>query len=147
MATAEKKFGEETFQTRHLPPTEAQRLLLRISKLAGPLITEVIAAIASLNPDQQARDSQAIIAFGKFLTDVDADEAEQLVHYLISQVKIKNVQHGYYEDIVFDVHFADNLIRAWQVAWWVLEVNYRSFYSAVGESGLFRATLSSAKVS
>lgn len=140
--SAERKIGTATFKAAKLPPRDAQRLLLRIGKIVGPGLTRLVAALKG--EDEGERDTAAVEVIAEMIAKADIDEADSLLVYLCSKAMIK--EEGLpYVDVVFDHHFQDDLMQAWQVAYFVLEVNFRDFFGAAAKSGLAKGMLSSAR--
>lgn len=130
---AERKIGKDTFRVAKMGARASQRLLLRIGKLLGPGIETFATAVASTD-----RERSAIQAIGGMLAKASPEEADALLVDLCSeaQINVQGTSAGQYEPVVFDHHLDHDLIQAWQVAGFVLEVNFRDFFGALAGTGL-----------
>lgn len=123
---AEKTISGQTYRTDKLPATEAVRLLARISKLLGPALGELEGAIRA--GDDTSRSTAGLRALSSMLEHADVDEVVNMVTDVVGCVSVK--VNGRYEPCVLDHHFDGDLVSAFKVVGWVLEVNYRDFFGA-----------------
>lgn len=140
--SAERTIGNATFKAAKLPPRDAQRLLLRMGKIVGPGLTRLVTALKK--EDEAERDAVAVEVIAEMIAKADVDEADDLLVYLCTKAMIKE-DNLPYVDVVFDHHFQNDLMQAWQVAYFVLEVNFRDFFGAAAKSGLAKGVLSSTR--
>jgi hypothetical protein len=135
---AERKIGSATFKAEKLPARDSQKLLLRVGKMIGPGLSNLVAAMQL--PDEEGRDAAAVKVVSDMIAGVSIEEADDLLVYLCSQALIKEDKKDY-EEVVFDHHLGDDLALAWQVAYFVLEANFRDFFGAAAKSGLGKALM------
>lgn len=128
----EQKIDDVTIRCEKLPAREAQRLLLRLGKVLGPALDGIALLRSGVDEESTERVMAAII--NDVLAQADVDEADSLITQLVESAQIKTTSAGGYEAIVFDHHFQDNLAGAWQVAGFVLKVNFADFFTAAGRS-------------
>lgn len=138
---AEKKIGKETFRVDKMGARDAQRLLLRIGKMLGPGIEAFASAVTSTD-----RETGALQAIGGMLTRADPAEADALLVDLCqsASINVEGMPKGQYDPVIFDHHMDADLMQAWQLAAFVLEVNFRDFFSAAAATGLGKAVVKSA---
>lgn len=138
---AEKKIGKDTFRVSKMGAREAQRLLIRIGKMLGPGLEAFTQAIATVD-----RERSAMHAISGILSKADPEEVDALLVDLCQQasINVHGAAAGQYDQVVFDHHLDHDLLMAWQVAGFVLEVNFRDFFAAAAETGLGKAVTRSA---
>lgn len=140
---AEKKIGQDTYRVQKVGAREQQRMLLRLGRLLGPAITAFTDAIAS----EGDRERGALSAVGGMLTNANPDEAEQLLVDIcqMAQVNTAGMPAGQYEPIIFDHHMDGlPLQTCWEVAGFVLEVNFRDFFDAAVSTPVGKAVRTAA---
>lgn len=120
---AEKKIGTRTFRAEKMPATEATRNLVRLTKIVGP---GMAALTQALTQDEAKRDGAALEAIAAVLMNSDADTLTAFVVEMAEKAQVKE-NGGSYESVIYDMHF-DDLLEAFQVAAFVLQVNYASFF-------------------
>ena len=140
---AEKKIGNLDFRCERFGARQQQRLLLRLGKLFGSAIADLQRAVVK-EGDEAERDAAALEVLGRLFSQGDIDEADALVVELSEAAQVRE-PNGTWEPIVFDHHFQGELLTGWQVAYFVIEVNFRGFFDAAARSGLGAAILSSAR--
>lgn len=126
---AEKRIGDRTFRAEKLPARAALNLQLRLAKVLGPAFAR-LAEIVKIE-DEAERDARTLEALGSFLAATDADEVERLVVELSEKARVSVGTGGAYEPVIFDHHFSDDLLTAWQVAMFVVQVNFADFFGGV----------------
>jgi hypothetical protein len=114
---AEKRFGSDTFRVQKLDAEGAMRLLLRTTKMFGPA-SKVLSALGET--DKAKAESMSVAAIAEFVGKLDEDEAISYVRDLISMCQCNG------QPAVFGVD-PQELGDVFQVAWWVLEVQFKDF--------------------
>ena len=132
---AEEIIAGREFRCEKLPASEALKLLGRVLKVAGPAIGAVQGALAS--GSEADRDATLVKALGDLAAGADMDSAVRLVVDLSSLSAVR--VNGAFEPVVFDHHFAANLLDAFKVAAFVLRVQFGDFFAA-GMAAASRAT-------
>lgn len=114
---AEKKFGRDTYRCDKLDAEQGLRLLVRTTKILGPA-SGVISALSESN--EAKADAMSIQAIGDFVAKLDEEGTVSFVKELIGHCRCNG------EPAVFGVTPQD-LGEALQIAFWVLEVQFRDF--------------------
>jgi hypothetical protein len=114
---AEKKFGSDTYRCDKLDAEGAMRLLLRTTKMFGPA-SKVLSALTAT--DKSKVEAMSVAAIAEFVGKLDEDEAVAYVKDLICLCRCNG------EPAIFGVTPQD-LGEVFQVAFWVLEVQFRDF--------------------
>ena len=120
---AEKKIGSRTFRAEKMPATEATRNLVVLTKIVGPGMAALTKALSQAEGE---RDSAALEAVAAILMNSNADDLTQFVVSMAERAQVKE-NGGSYESVIYDLHF-DDLLEAFQVVAFVLQVNYAGFF-------------------
>lgn len=131
---AEKTFGSDTYRCDKLSADGAMRLLIRTSKLFGPA-SPVLASLAET--DKARMESTSLAAIAEFVSKLDEEEAVTFVKDLIQLCRCNG------EKAIFGVTPMD-LGETFQVAFWVLEVQFRDFLGGSPVGKPLRRALSGA---
>src|SRR5690606_18774890 len=93
--------------------------LVRLTKIIGPAMPALAGAVAGdVGP-------QALSAVASTLMKADADDLTSFIVEIAEKAEVK--ESAVYERVIYDVHF-DDLLEAFQVVAFVLQVNYRDFF-------------------
>lgn len=117
---AEKKFGSDTYRCDKVDAETGIRLLIRTSKMFGPASAVMIALTEK---DKAKAESMSMSAIAEFIGKLDEDDAIAYVKDLIGMCRCNGVP------AVFGVTPQD-IGEIFQVAYWVLEVQFRDFLGA-----------------
>lgn len=115
----EQKIGSRTFRAEKMPATEATRNLVRLTKIIGPAMPAFAGAVAG------EIGTTALTAASAALMKADADDLTSFLVEIAEKAEVK--ENAAYERVIYDVHF-DDLLEAFQVVAFVLQVNYRDFF-------------------
>lgn len=115
----EQKIGNRTFRAEKIPATEATRNLIRLTKIIGPAMPALAGAVAG------DIGTKALEAIAQALMQADDKELTSFIIEMAEKAEVK--EDGGYISVIYDVHF-DNLLEAFQVVAFVLQVNYRDFF-------------------
>ncbi len=138
----ERKIGNETFRVEKLPSTEGLKLLVRVTKILGPALRHLDRAF---DANEGTRDGAALSAFAAIIETTDAQEFQDLVVSSAERAQIKT--GGRYEDVIFDIHFQGDLLKAFQVVIFVMEVQFKSFFDAARSNPLLAKIIASRQTS
>lgn len=142
-----KTIGSNEYSVTPLPTTQAIRLKSRLLKLVGPTISQAMSAvdikegesILDANVDGSALGS----AVESLFTRLDEDTVLNLVKELIRPVQVvtadaagEKVVLDFNKDTYFDTFFSGRLDEMYKVVFFVLEVNYKSFFGGEGIGSL-----------
>lgn len=119
---AEKKIGSRTFRTEKMAAVEGTTLMFRLGKAAAPLLDN-----PELLRGTELQDAAAIASIVKFLSSISPEEATYLIVTFCEKAQVKQ-EGGTFEPVVYDAHFANDLLEAFQVAAFVIQVNYADFF-------------------
>lgn len=119
----EKKIGTRTYRAEKMPATAATRNLIRLTKIVGPGLSKLQSALTGDG------GSSALAAVSDVLSESGADDLTAFIVEIAEAAQVKE-NGGSYDQVIYDLHFADNLIEAFQVVAFVLQVNYRDFFGA-----------------
>lgn len=120
---ADKKIGSHTYRVEKMPATEATRNLIRLTKLVGPGISKLSAVMSK---SEDVRDAAALVAIVDILMGSDADDLTKFLVEIAEKAEVKD--GGGYMSVIYDIHPAD-LVEAFQLVAFVLQVNYRDFFA------------------
>lgn len=148
----EKKIGSRTFRANKLPATTAVDLMFRLGKIVGPAlgslatmsVTELKTTGANIvsmpKPDDSNEDGLAAAAsaaqrervlsvVGNLFGQLEPATSQKLLVELCEHAQVQMPQ-GNYDQIIFDAVFSDNILDAFQVAAFVVQVNFGDFLAA-----------------
>lgn len=139
---AEKVIGGETFKVEKLAATTGLSLLTRLTKILGPGLRHLNEAF---DADEGKRDAAALVAMADIVATIDEQQFQLLIIQVteFAAIRVNNA----YEPVIFDHHFQDDLLKAFQVFVFVLEVNYKSFFGGLTGSAVGKRILGSPKSS
>lgn len=107
---------------------------LKLFKIFGPSLAKIIGTFKDGVANMIDSDVDFDIiseAFEGILSKLDEHEFTSLISLLMSSVTVNDQAMS--DDDDFDLLFAGNLISFYKISWFVLEVNYGSFF---GEKGI-----------
>lgn len=134
--SAERKIGGALCRAEPLEATEALRLLLRTFRIIGPGVAHLD---RMLSADEDERDAAAIMALSAIM--LATDEAE-LAAFIIKTVETAQMRiNGVYDDVLFDIHLGGDLVLAFKVFAFVLEVNFGGLFETARSSPLIGRVL------
>lgn len=133
---AERKINNDTFKVEKLAATASLSLLVRLTKILGP-------GLAALNnvfdADEGKRDAAALAALASVVEKTDPVEFQRLVIEVTETAQIR--LNNSYEPVIFDHHFTGDLLTAFKVFVFALEVNFKSFFGEALASPLARKVM------
>ncbi|HEY8358693.1 MAG TPA: hypothetical protein VIL30_14640 [Ramlibacter sp.] len=118
----EKKIGSRTYKVEKLPATEATRTLLKLTKIIGPALPKLSAAIA----DKDGQDGAALEAIAELLMFSDADGLTKFLVEIAEHAEVQTDKGGSYDPVVYDL--VPDLMEGFQLVAFVLQVQYRDFF-------------------
>lgn len=129
--TKEKQIDGSTYLVTQMTARRALRMKAKLLKLFGTALAEIF-----LPSDDQPIEGlgfskqEAINAIQSLSCDLEEKVFESLLVELLSGVRKDNVE---LTEAIIDMEFAGKLQTLYKVVWYVLEVNFSSFF---GESGI-----------
>lgn len=124
---AEKKFGKSTYRCEKLPATEATAYVFRIGRLAAPLLGQLSNLKLTELAAGKGDDVKTLSAIAGFLTQLDPVEGQKLTIELAEKAQVQTSQ-GNFEPVIYDAAFAGDVLMGFQVAAWVIQVNFADFF-------------------
>lgn len=142
----EKKIGSRTFRADKLPATKAVDLMFRLGKIVGPalgqlatLSTNELKSSATMpNPNdtdtKSAQRERVLSIVGSLFGQLEPAVAQKLLVELTEHAEVQLPQ-GNYDKVIFDAVFEENVMDAFQVAAFVVQVNFGDFLTAAQPKG------------
>jgi hypothetical protein len=122
---AEKKIGKLEYRVERMPAFVTVKMGRRLANLFGPALPGVVSTMRV--EDGGDRDAAALAAFGALATSLD-ERFEGLIRELTQMAEVK--WNGQWVDVAVE---QDELVQDGAtlvlIAWFVLETNFRSFFS------------------
>lgn len=133
-SNVERKIGDRTYSCVKMPADQATFYAFRLGGLAAPLMENLNTLTGG------SGDDGIFKAIGKFLTTLDPKESQGLIIELCQMAKVTARSSGAYEPVVFNATFSDNVLNAFKVAAFVIEVNFADFFAEITGGGLSAVT-------
>lgn len=133
---AETTINKDTFKVEKLAATVSLSLLTRLTKILGPGLSAINNVF---DADEGRRDAAALAALAAIVEKTDETQFQKLVIEVTEYAQIK--LNGAYEPVVFDHHFTGDLLTAFKVFIWVLEVQFKSFFGEAMGSALVQKVI------
>lgn len=125
--TKEKEIDGATYAVTQFPGRKALTLKVRLLSVVGPSLLSTIGAVKGGTGEVEI-DSLGGAA-QKLVDNLSKEGAVNLVMELLSSTRRDGHE---ITPQLFDMEFAGKLDTVWKVVWWVLEVNYGSFFAGKG---------------
>lgn len=127
--TKEKTIDGKLVSVSQFPARRALHLKIRLIKLLGPSLAQLLAKTKNKKVDLNASLEEFTPAIEKLTAALDPDVFVDLVLELLSMTRV-----GGREVVpLFDTEYAGNLMFVYKMVWWVLEVNFGNFF---GQNGI-----------
>lgn len=132
----QKEINGRTYYVVQMPPDKAIPIQLKLVKIFG-------GSIGLLGSAMRGDFTQQADALGRAVTELFKNASEQEIYALLKEVTETAKVDG--ERVKFSTTFAgDHLVDCYKVFFWVLGVNFSSFFGERGLSGFltqFKATV------
>lgn len=127
-----KEINGRQYYVVQMPPSKAIVLQLRLTKILGGAIGALAPALsANAGLDGAGRSAAMAGAVGALFANATEDEVFSLIREVVSTAKVDG------ERVQLDKHFqGEYLGDIYKVFFWVLGVNFASFFGAGGLNGL-----------
>lgn len=136
---AEIRIGSETFKCDPLPAGEAIELLAELMRVVGPAVGRLPALIVSLNEEgphaSVMTDVAALAALADILKETKPSALRELVARIASLAMVQRPSG--YDKCILDLDFHDNLKGVIPVVRFILEVQFRDFFTGSAGNGIF----------
>jgi len=131
--TREKFIEGATYTVTQLPARRAIKLKARLIKLFGPVMAQIFITATATSAEEQKKNGlvKAIEILGNH---IDENQFESLLVELLNGVRKNGVE---LTPSVIDLEFAGDIATLYQVAWFVIEVNFANFFSLIGIGSQF----------
>ena len=138
---AEKKIGALEYRCTPAPAYETVRMGRRLANLFGPALPGVVQALRQ--EGEADRDAAALAAFGAMAVNLD-DRFDATIKELAEMVQVK--WNGGWEDVqVAQDELVQDAGTLMLIAFFALEVNFKSFFSGPLAKALANQTRASQK--
>ncbi len=130
--TRKTNIGGHTVSVTQLPARRAISLKIKLIKVFGPGLAEVLGSIdkpkgaSTTILDSDIKGSSLSAGFQKLVDAVDPDVFLGLLEELFQGVRIDNVEWSWE---LADQNYAGDLGTLYEIAFFVLKVNYESFFA------------------
>lgn len=125
---AEKTIGAASYRVAKLPAIDGLKLLARVGKLVGPALPMIRGML--VDPENRGASELAAVA-----SIIQSTSEDQFVSFVVEVAEIAQIkQNGGYEAVIFNHHFNDDLLGAFQLVMFVLEVQFGDFFGGGGKS-------------
>ena len=140
---ADKKIGKLTYRVERLSAFETVKMGRRIANLFGPALPGIIEALRTRGENDEVSDGAALAAMGSLAVSLD-DRFDALIKELAEMAEVQ--WNGSWSEVMVEqeelVQDAGTLMM---IAWFVLETNFKSFFSGPLAKVLGGQTLASPK--
>lgn len=124
----EKAIGSSNYMVTQMTARRALRVKAKLFKLLGPALGKMLSAKEEFG-DHLAKVAKLIIE------NLDERDFENLILEMMQGVRTNGIE---ITPEIFDMEFAGNLGSLYQLLWFILEVNYQSFFDQSGIGNLFK---------
>lgn len=142
--TRKKTIGEHEVAVTQLPARRAIKLKIRLINIFGPAIGELLGSVENVKGstlmDADINGSTLSAGFTQLAKAVDPDLMVALMEQLFQAVRIDGKEFNWE---IADMEFAGDLGRLYEIAFFVLRVNFESFF-VNGRIGTILSSLTAA---
>ena len=129
---AEKKISGKTYRVEKLPATAATSLMFRLGRIVGPSFGQLSTLsgadfIGDADEENLERREQVLTIIGNLFGRLDPTEAQGILIELCECAKVQS-KGGNYEDVIFNATFDGDVMGAFLVAAYVVQVNFGDFF-------------------
>lgn len=126
--TREKNIDGSTYSVTQLPARRALRLKTKLIKLFGAVLAQMY-----LKPSEKTSEEQTKQDFVRAMEILSSNIDEGTFENLIMEILIGVRKNGMeLNEKTIDLEFAGDMVGIYKVVWFVLEVNFANFFSALG---------------
>jgi hypothetical protein len=136
--TKEKSINGATYAVTQMTARKALRMKARLMRLFGASLAQMFLPGSDKPMEGMAfSKDEAVKALQSLAMSLDDDVFEKLVVDLLSSARKDGIELN---EHVIDLEFAGDLMTLLKVVWFVLEVNFASFFGESGIGNLFEQT-------
>lgn len=129
--TIEKTIDGKSYSITQMPARRALRMKAKLLKVFGPSLAEIFLPGDGVPIDGLGFSKQeAINGLSHLALQLEESTFDRLVVELLQGVRKEGLE---LTDAIIDLEFAGDLFNLFKLIWYVLEVNFGSFF---GESGI-----------
>lgn len=133
--TKEKTINGAKYTVTQMTARKALRMKAKLLRLFGPAIAQIFLPGEDKPMEGMAfSKEEAVKALANLALELDENNFERLCMELMVGVRKDNVELS---EAVIDLEFAGDLSTLFKVLWFVLEVNFASFFGEGGIGSLF----------
>lgn len=137
---AERKINGKVYRVAPMTCVEAIELYADIMRLVGPAAGRLPAIIISLSSSDEGQhmmaDVAALAAISDILSKVPSSEVSAVIKRLVETTMVSHDGGKNYDVTDIDVEFTGNLKDLVPVVRFVLEEQFRDFFTGSGKSGI-----------
>jgi len=129
--TKEKEIDGATYAVTQMTARKALRMKAKLMRIFGPSLAQLFLPSNDKAMDGMAfSKGEAVKSLQALAMQLDDDTFEKLIMEVLVGVRKNGMELN---EQIIDLEFAGDLLSLFKVVWFVLEVNYASFF---GESGI-----------
>lgn len=128
------------------PARRAIQLKVRLAKVAGPAIGELLPTLGAFGKDDKSPDSAqvdveaALLTLPKVINALAANLSEDMfVQTILDLMELSSRDDNVITEAYFDAEFAGNFGEMYKALGFILKVNYSDFLKGLGASGIGRS--------
>ncbi len=135
--TREKIIEGSNYSVTQLPARKALRLKTKLIKCFGPMLAQLFLTVSDGESESDKKIS-LVHAIEILSQSIDENTFENLVMELLQGVRKNGVELN---QATFDLEFAGNFKELYLVLFFVIEVNFSSFFSLIGIGNPFEESI------
>lgn len=137
--TKEKTINGAKYSVTQMTARKALRMKAKLLRLFGPPLAQIFLPSKDKPMDGMAfSKDEAVKALQNLVCELQEDDFEKLCMELLVGVRKEGME---LTEQIIDLEFAGDLASLFQVVWFVLEVNFASFFGESGIGNLFAAPI------
>ena len=137
--TKEKTINGAKYSVTQMTARKALRMKAKLLRLFGPSLAQIFLPSKDKPMDGMAfSKDEAVKALQNLVCELQEDDFEKLCMELLVGVRKEGME---LTEQIIDLEFAGDLASLFQVVWFVLEVNFASFFGESGIGSLFEAPI------
>lgn len=126
--TQEKVINNNVYSVTQFPARRALKIKARLIKMLGPVVAQIFITVSEGASESQSRDN-IVKAIELLAEHLDEQQFEDLVVQLLFCTRKNGIE---LQAGIIDMEFAGDIGTLYHVLWFVLEVNYASFFQMLG---------------
>ena len=125
----------DKYSVTQMTARRALRMKAKLIRVFGASLAQIFLPGSKKSMDGMSfSKEEAVKALQTLSAELDEDTFEQIIMQLLIGVRKEGVELN---EAVIDLEFAGDLATLFKVVWFVLEVNFASFFEGIGIGNLF----------